>query len=483
MQKAYLCFYGAGQGFLSYSFKDDLMNTRIRALFHGAFNVEPQERLKLLFLAISFFFVIAGYTIARDLKDAVFLNVVGREWVPIAKFIAMVVLIPAILFYSFLVDRVRRYQLLTIYTGFYGFMLLAIAYFIGHPTIGMMNTHASPSRLFGWLVYFLIEGYSPFVVGTFWAFANSINNPESAKKNYGLMVSASKLGGAISAGSAWWFFTRCAASNSFISDVFAHQVAFFVAALFVLCVPVAIFFLMKKVPSRYLHGYEAAYQVEKERTKGGKKAGIFEGLTLLFKYPYVMGIFGMVYFYEVVAAVLSYLRLGVAEEYINISAKTAFLFQVYFISHLIGLCIALLGTRTLLSWLGTRACLLLIPLLSGGLLFYAMVSGDSVAIVFAFIALKAVNYAFSYPVRESLYIPTVKDIKFKSKSWIDAFGSKVARASGSVANLTMPGITSPLFLAAHSFFFAGVVGLWFVTALFLGKRFERAVKNDEVIGA
>jgi AAA family ATP:ADP antiporter len=459
------------------------MNTQIRAMFRGAFNVEPQERLKLLFLAMAFFFVIAGYTIARDLKDALFLNIVGREWVPTAKIISMLVLIPVILLYSFLVDRVRRYQLLTLYTGFYGFMLLAVAYFVGHPTIGMMNTEANPCRLFGWFVYFLIEGYSPFVVGTFWAFANSINDPESAKKNYGLMVSASKVGGALSAGLAWWFFTRCAASNSFEYDIFAHQVAFFIAALAVLCVPIAIYFLMKKVPGRYLHGYEAAYQVEKGRIKEGRKAGIFEGLVLLFKYPYVLGIFGMVYFYEVVAAILSYFRLGVAEEYLNISAKTAFLFKVYFISHLIGLCIALLGTRFLLSWFGTRACLLLIPLLSGLLLFYAMVGGSSVAIVFAFIALKAVNYAFSYPVRESLYIPTVKDIKFKSKSWIDASGSKFARASGAVVNVFMPGVASPLFLAMHSFFFAVVVASWFMTAFLLGRRFERAVKNDEVIGA
>jgi ATP:ADP antiporter, AAA family len=377
---------------------------------------------------------------------------------------------------------VRRYQLLIIYTGFYGLMLLAVAYFVGHPTIGMMNTEASPCRMFGWFVYFLIEGYSPFVIGTFWAFANSINSPEAAKKNYGLMVSASKVGGALSAGVAWWFFRYCATYNSFMFDVFAHQMAFLVAALFVLCIPIAILFLIRNVPGRYLHGYEAAYQVEKERSKGKQKAGVFEGVILLLRYPYVLGIFGMVYFYEVIGAVLSYLRLGVAQEHLNISLRTSFLFKVYFISHLIGLFIALLGTRVLLSHFGTRACLLLIPLLSGTLLFYAMVGGTSTAIIFAFIALKAVNYAFSHPVRESLYIPTVKDIKFKSKSWIDAFGSKFARASGAVVNIVMPTYRAPLFLAAHSFFFAFVISLWFLTAFLVGKRFERAVENDEVIG-
>lgn len=455
----------------------------MRHMFGGLLNVEPQEKLKVFLLATAFFFVIVGYTVASDLKDAIFLNTVGREWIPLAKISSWLVLVPAIFLYSLLVDRVRRYQLLAIYAAFYGVVSLVIAYFIGHSSIGILNTVTSPYRLFGWFSYYFFEGYSPFVVGVFWAFANSINSPDSAKKNYGLMVSGSKLGGILSAGGAWALFSWCAQKNSFEFDVFAHQIMLVVSALAILVVPFVLYVLMKKVSAKHLHGYEAAYQVEKKREDAHKeKTGIFEGFLMLVRYPYVMGIFCMVYFYEVIATVLSYLRLGVAEKYINMSAKSAFLFKVALIAHVIGLVIAFIGTRALLAILGTRACLILIPLLSGSLLFYAMVNGDAQAIIFAFIALKAVNYAFSLPVRESLYIPTVKDIKFKSKSWIDAFGSKFAKASGSTANVAMSMIGTELFLAVHSFFFAVVVALWFITAFLLGKRFELAVAKNEVIG-
>jgi AAA family ATP:ADP antiporter len=455
---------------------------QMRKIFHSFFEVEPQERAKLFFLALAFFFIIAGYTIARDLKDAMFMNIVGREYIPYAKTLSMFILVPAIFIYSLLVDRVRRYQLLTIYSTFYGFAYLLMAYYIGHPAIGLLNKSLGPDRIFGWLVYFLVEGYSPFVVGSFWAFANSVNDPESAKKNYGLVVSGSKIGGALSAGAAWWLFSWAAVQESHLLHVYAHQIALFIAALFVLCIPIVIYYCMRLVPGEYLHGYEAAYRIEK---RGKAKTGILEGLILLLKYPYVMGIFGMVYFYEVVSTVLSYLRLGVAEDVCggNVSAKTAFLFKIYFITHLIGLIIALFGTRTLQALLGTRACLLLVPLMTGGFLFFMLSSGDSYAVVYAFIALKAINYAFSWPVRETLYIPTIKDIKFKSKSWIDAFGSKVARTSGSAVNVGMTHIGPHYFMAAHSFFFAGIVTLWFIAALMLGRRFERAVKHNEVIGA
>jgi AAA family ATP:ADP antiporter len=360
-------------------------------------------------------------------------------------------------------------------------MYLLMAYYVGHPTIGLLNVEPGSARLLGWLIYFLVEGYSPFVIGSFWAFVNSVNDPESAKQNYGFIVSASKIGGALSAGAAWWLFNWASLQNSLATDVYAHQLAFLISALFTLCVPVVLYYCMRIVPRKDLHGYEAAYRIEK---KDKPKTGIFEGLVLLFKYPYVMGIFGMVYFYEIVATVLSYLRLGVAEQYSEtVSAQTAFLFKIYFITHIIGLFIAFFGTRTLQLWLGTRLCLLMIPLLAGGFLLFMLMSGDAYAIVYAFIALKAVNLAFSWPVRETLYIPTVKDIKFKSKSWIDAFGSKMARTSGSAVNVAMAGIGSQFFMAAHSLFFAGVVVFWFWTAFLLGHRFERAVKRNEVIGA
>ena len=68
-------------------------------------------------------------------------------------------------------------------------------YLVGHPEIGIANTETSPYRLFGWVFYFLNEGYSPFVLSVFWAYVNSVNNPTSAKKHYGLMIASSKLGG------------------------------------------------------------------------------------------------------------------------------------------------------------------------------------------------------------------------------------------------------------------------------------------------
>lgn len=474
------------------------MGSRQASLPEDLMAPERYERLKVIFLSIAFFLVIAGYTLARELKSSIFMAVVGKDSVPTAKFLALFVLTPAILLYSKLVDKVRRYQLLMYCAAFFGIVGLVFTFFIGHSTIGIANTNAHSYRLFGWLFYFFVEGYTPFVVSVFWAFANSVTSPEEGKKNYGPMVAASKVGGALSAGFGWALFARSAQLQGVMSGVALHQLVLGISSLMLVLVPVVIYVLVKKVPGRYLHGYEAAYVLEQQKQgdkqeveekrgdkdKGTWREGVFAGLYMLVKYPYVFGIFGMVFFYEMVNTVISYLRLSIGQSQAeDISGLSAFLFKTIFVSHVVGVFISYFGTSTLLKRLGERLCLLVIPLLSGIILLYFMLNMTSEALIFVVAALKAIHYAFSLPVRESLYIPTVKEIKFKSKSWIDALGSKFAGATGSAFNHYSAGFVPSLFLPAHAFLFASVVGLWFITAFFLGRRFDQAIEANEVIGA
>jgi AAA family ATP:ADP antiporter len=249
-------------------------------------------------------------------------------------------------------------------------------------------------------------------------------------------------------------------------------------------VPVVVNMLMKKVPGRYLHGYEAAYQAEKQKGKAEKeRPSLFSGLFMLVKYPYVLGIFSIVFFYEVIDTVLSYLRLGVAQANgASLAEVSAFLFETALIAHVVGIIVSLFGTKVLLQKLGERVCLILVPLSIGALVLNFMINATPWSFKFLLASLKAIHYAFSQPVRESLYIPTIKEIKFKSKSWIDAFGNKLGRASGSAFNVISIRLGESLLMPALSFFFAGIIGVWFLSALLLGRRYDRAIANNEVIG-
>lgn len=442
--------------------------------------------LKVFLLGLIYCLLIAGYSLTRDLKNSVFLAVVGKEFIPWARVIGLLILVPAILFYSRLVDNVRRYSLLIYYSLFFGVAGLLCAYLLQHNEIGIPNTATNPYRLFGWFFYFFVEAYSPFLVSVFWSFANSISDPEEAKSSYGPIVAGSKIGGILSTLLAWYLFTISNNDNlQGINDTTSHCILMVISSLCILLVPFVVWTLIKQVPGKQLHGYEAVYQIEKEKKQHGTSStGMFAGLKMFAQYPYVFGIFAIVFFYELINTVLGFLRLGVAQEgSASLSEVSATLFKVACITHLVGLIFSLIGTSTLLNLLGVRICLLLVPIFMGCFLAYLFYATSSDAIINAFIAFKAIHYAFNWPLRESLYIPTVKEIKFKSKSWIDSFGSKIARTAGSFINVFAARFGDALLLPMHSITFAVIIVCWFGVSYWLGKRFDKAVKTNTVIGA
>ena len=229
----------------------------------GMFNVsglDKHERLKFLLLTVAFAFIIGSYTIAKELKDSIFVSIVGKDFLPMAKLLVIFLLIPATLIYSRVVDLFRRYQVLAFYSLLYALVLALFTVLLGHSTIGLYNTQSSSHRLFGWFFYFFLEGYSPFVVSVFWAYLNSVSSPSEAKNCYPVMVAGSKIGGILTAFFAWYLLDHakilswCGHVNH---DVVAHQLLMGIVSILLLCVPVILYVLLRYVPGHYLHGYEA----------------------------------------------------------------------------------------------------------------------------------------------------------------------------------------------------------------------------------
>lgn len=456
----------------------------------GMFNVpkDRYERIKFILLTICFAFVIGSYTIAKELKDSVFVNIVGDDYLAMAKLVTIFLLIPAALAYSRLVDIFRRYQLLAFYSLFYGVVLAIFTILLGHPTIGLANTVASKYRLFGWAYYFILEGFSPFVVGVFWAFANSVASPKEARNYYPLMVAGSKVGGITTALFAYYLLSNLSVLGRFSSgnlDVLSHQILMAIVSLLLLCVPVLLLVLMKVVPGHYLHGYEAVYQLEKQMSKEHKsETGALSGIKMLLESPYVLGIFALVFFYESLNVVLNFQRIFLLKSAASSMAElTASMFLQRFKMHFWGLLLSFLGVQFLLRRFGVRQCLLIVPFLMSILLVFFILTYSADTIGYVFIGLGTINYSFSSPLREALYIPTVKDMKFKAKAWIDTFGTKFSKGTGSVFAWVSGGAAAGAsILSVYAIFFAGIMSLWFVTSWLLGRRYARAIHNNEIIG-
>jgi len=462
---------------------------RVQQFFKSLLTIEPKDRYKLLCLSFAFLFIIGGYTIARTMKDTLFVSIVGREWIPVARLWSILILIPGVLIFSRLVDTVKRYQLIYIYSLFYGIGGLIIAFLLQHPTIGLMNTVPSSGRLFGWFIYLFIEGYNPFLVSVFWSFSHSVNSPEESKGGYPIMVAASKIGGALAAMFGYWFLSRPWCCTTLSAQITAHQVLLSLASCCVLLVSVCIYLLMKNVPQRNLHGYEAAYRAEKKEAAHEAAEpfsftrslySLFSGLISLVQYPYALGIFAVTFFWEVINSFVSFERLGVVQD--SLSARTCYLLEQDIMIHLIGFLFVIIGTRILVELLGERQSLILVPVTTGILLAYYFTAQSASSMAIVYVLLRVMNFAFAVPLRERLYTPTTKAIKFKSKMWIDSFGAKIAKGAGSGYNMAVMGLAHAAQMSCGIAFFSGIIGLWVIAAHFLGRTFERAVKRNEVIG-
>ncbi len=461
------------------------MQNSFYAKIVSLWGIEKEFRLKVSLLALSYALILCCQAIWRPLKTSIFSKIVGAEFTPDAKLFSLLILIPLIIFYSYLVDVVRRHHVVYYFTLFHGIGGIIFYFILSHPVYGVANTDQNPSRILGWVFYIFMESFTAFLSATFWSFANSINNPKDGKNHYGIIVAGSKLGGMISAGCLYLAITRTS-----ISDHILLPASLLIGSFFLFLGAGAIFLLMKCVPGYYMHGYEAAYQVEKHREKQ-KKGSFFgavkrsmEGLFITLKNPYVFGTFSLILFYDISIAIFDYRVLRLADAtYKTAGSLTGYYALYYMLMHGIGLLISLLGTTPMQRILGIRFSLFVFPVLSTILLFSAYFLPYAGALFIILVLLRAFNYGLNHPTREILYIPTTKAIKFKAKAWADAFGSRIAKGTGSVFNKVANSMAPSTAVFASSCLTISLNFVWLVVVYFLGKTLQEAIKNKRVIGA
>lgn len=447
-------------------------------------DIDPKDFLKVSLLTIIFFLLIGSYTVLKELKDAVFTTIVGfgRDDQSYVKMLSMFLLIPAILLHSKLVDVVKKHRLLYIYAGIFGGLGLLFAYLLSSSTVGMAQSADMPkNKIVGWLFYCFIESISPMLVSVFWAFTNSINTPQSVKNNYIAIITGSKVGGILLS-----LFAMCFLRLSRFGDIANIQLLLIACSLVFLAIPIVVYYLANKVAHSDLHGYEAAYREEKKHPHENRSwySSMTEGLVLLFKYPYVMGIFGMSFFFEIVNQSIKIENIIFNKSNSPILSEFTYtlIWQAVLV-HIVGLIVIVFGTKAILQALGERKSLMLIPTVTGAAILLFLLMPSYTTAVIAFVVTRSINYAFSVPVRESLYIPTIKEIRFKSKSWIDGIGSKFAKTFASTYQATAQRVAGQYLAIAQSGFFSVMVLAWVATAYALGRRYEQTIQNNEVIGA
>lgn len=456
------------------------LNTWVHKTIEDRFSFNKSDRTKLILFALSFFFIVGSYSILRSLKTSIFLGFVGIEYQPYTRFLTMILIVPCLLAYAKLVDNVRRHQIVYAVFGVYAVLGIIFAACFAHPTIGVNNTVTSPYRLLGWAFEIYMDLYSALIITTFWAFVNSTCSTEFANKSYGIIVAASRFGGMGSTLTAFAFFHTSTLGSSISIPLIAM-----IGSCLLLGVIFSVRYIMKHVPAEDLKSYEQLHQATAPSHKPKKKTGLLSGLKIMLQEPYTLGIFGLVYGMEVIQILLEYQWQVVlslhTNNHIGNMSSLMFLYTASF--QALGFIFAFFGVSQLLKKIGIRSCLFITPIATIFLSLAVMLVPSIVVIFLVLAILRALNYGFNQPVREILFIPTTKDIQFKSKSWIESFGKTFSKASG--AGLSLFSISQgPLYcLKANSLFSIGFSVMYIFVSFFVGKRYVQTIKDNKIIGS
>ncbi len=440
-------------------------------------DLERYDVVKLLLSGMAFFFVIGAYSILRSLKTSIFVAFVGVEYEPYAKVVSILVTIPTMLLYAKVIDRVKKHQAVYVVLSFYVALTLFFAYLFTHPAYGVSNTLASPYRLVGWVFEIFMDLFQALIVGTFWSFVSSVSTPSFASKGYSLIVACSRVGGMLTTFVSWIVLETM---PTFSSSILAITI---IAAVFLAMAVYCVYLLKLWIPQSHLHGYEAAYKVDQKNERSQKKTGVLEGLRIVLTEPYVFGIFWLVFSFEVINIIIDYqLHILMAVE-TNSHVVDMSKFMLFYTGtfQALGLLFAIFGTSQMIKRFGVQKCLLLMPIVTILLALLLIASPKLATLFIVMVIMRGLNYGFNDPLREILFIPTVKDIQFKSKAWIGSFGRTFAKTTGSSLNILAT--QAPYFVIAIQSACSITLAIgWAFVGVMVGKKYMKTIASNTVIG-
>ncbi|TFB09881.1 MFS transporter [Candidatus Marinimicrobia bacterium MT.SAG.3] len=437
--------------------------------FKSIFNIRKEE-VPLSILMFSYFFlVITTFWILKPLKKTLFITFYDQTGVDIlawhmrgsqaellAKILNMFVAFLAVIVFSWLANKYRRQMLTYIFSGF--FIISYIVY-------SMIINGAGDVTI--WTFYLFGDLFTTLMVATFFAFMNDSVSPDSAKRLYGVIGLGGVLGGVF--GST---FVRIWVDELSLSNWMWVCVVIGIAIV-----------VLAKYAGEMQNLTNSDNSTEPKEDKEKEKATTnpaFDGAKLVFKSKYLMAIAGIVGLYEIVSTLMDFQFTSTIEYYLDGPDIGRQFSTVFSITNVVSMFVQLFLTSYVMTRFGVTAALMFLPM--------AILVGSAGFIAFPILwvgsFLNTADNGFSYSInqsaKETLYVPTTREEKYKAKAFIDMFIQRFAKA---IAVLLSLGVTI-LFSEYSSVRWLSVAVLlavitWIFLIRFVGKRFDELVSDSK----
>jgi AAA family ATP:ADP antiporter len=421
------------------------MNT-IRFYLQRTFAVRENETSLVILSATLFYTLMTGYNILKPIRDTMGLAGGVRDLENLFLFTlgAMALLTPA---FGYLVRRFRREKFIPLAYRFFSLNLLGFFLVLRVADEGSL-------LMVGRVFYVWVSVFNLFVLSLFWAFMADGFGFSRSRRVFGIIAIGGTLGSMLGNG----------VTRLFVGLV-GEAYLILVAILFLEGSVWLVKYLSPRFRTAGFHD-EGVHDRPVAKTDGG---GPLAGVSLMFRSSFLGGIGAYIFMYTFIGTLLYFLRSDVVATLIPVrDDRTTMFADIYFWTNTLTLFGQLFVTGRFLNRFGTTVVLVALPLFVA---FGATLLGTTpilgVLIVFE-VTRRAGNYAFVKPARETLFTLVDRNVRYKTKNFIDTFVYRGGDALGAIC-FKLLGIIG-----------VGVVGtalitvplslVWAGVGLYLGRR-------------
>lgn len=417
--------------------------------------VKPQEISALLVSCLYFYLVLCAYYIIRPIRSemAIANGVENLQWLMLMAMLILFAIMPV---FGWLTSRFKTQQFLAISILFFASHLVVFFFLFNVPERSVWVTR-------GFFVW--VNVFNMFIVSLFWSFMNDVFSRAQSKRLFAF-IAAGGTAGALTGPLITTFLVE--------SVGLASLLLISACVLASSCVCVLWLSRWENVDAGNTRTNKAqAATVKNESLKGG----IWGGVSLILKSPYLIGICLFIVLYAISITFVGIQQAEMVEQAFNNPTERTQLFsKIDFAANGFTLLFQLLLTSRLINTFGFRTTLMLIPVgITIG--FGLMASAPVLAVVIGIeIFRRAGDYAIMKPTREMLFSVVSREEKYKAKNFID---TAIVR-TGDTSSAWLYTLIKSLGVAG-----AGIAGIsmvfgvaWCATAYWLGGQFNKRTKDD-----
>ena len=425
---------------------------RIRSALLKTVQVEPGELRAVVWSFSYFFSLLCSYYIIRPMRDEMGIlgGVENLQWLFTGTLLAMTVAIPL---FGWVSSRFPRRQFLPFVYLFFIAMLLLFYVLMD----GQVTPVYIARAFFIWASVFNL-----FVVSVFWSFMADLFSNVQARRVFGFIAAGGTIGA----------LTGPALTALLVQPVGTRNLLL-VSAVFLLWAIVCIAKLSAWSDSN-TSAKEEALTGKQEKLIGG---GIWSGITMVMRSPYLLGICLLMLLFTTLATFLYFMQAQIIRDAFADSAqRTAVFASIDLAVNALTLMTQVFLTSRLINWFGLASVLAIIPILLAIGFTLLSISPLLAVLLVVQVIRRAGNYAVMRPAREMLYVVLSREEKYKAKNFIDTV---VYRTGDAVSAWVYAGMRSVgMSLSSIALIAVPLALVWAWIAFGLGRQQAKIANNE-----